>query len=319
MVSLSEIADMIRSGNTANVQNTSYFKELCDKYPYTPIFSLLYLKTLSKTDELKFEEELKNHAYKLPTRRRLYDLIHSNEEEVLDKSLVSNVETELPIIPESHDLLTSSNEASEIHHEPKEDTLEQKTLDPLEKEILSHAVGGVLEKEMLEHSSEEDFHPVRLTKAQDLEVESKQKEGIDTLDEDNEIEVSQVPNNSELDTNKERSFTEWLSASKGADEKGTSVKEISKSKEEAEENKQKNKDFSVQIPIRKKFFSPLEKARESLDESAIPVSETLAKIYVAQGNFPKAIQAYQKLILNFPEKKSFFALQIEKLKKNLNQ
>jgi hypothetical protein len=70
---------------------------------------------------------------------------------------------------------------------------------------------------------------------------------------------------------------------------------------------------------KKEFFSPAKKAKESLDESGLPVSETLAKIYAAQGNFPRAITAYEQLMLKIPEKKSFFVLQIEKLKKNLNE
>jgi len=45
------------------------------------------------------------------------------------------------------------------------------------------------------------------------------------------------------------------------------------------------------------------------------VSETMAILYVQQGNIPKAIEIYQKLIELFPEKSSFFASQIEKLKK----
>ena len=66
------------------------------------------------------------------------------------------------------------------------------------------------------------------------------------------------------------------------------------------------------------FFSPIKKAKESLSENTLPVSETLAKIFAAQGNFPKAIYAYEQLIVIYPEKKIFFVNQIEELTKKLN-
>lgn len=56
-----------------------------------------------------------------------------------------------------------------------------------------------------------------------------------------------------------------------------------------------------------------EKRSQDKDENAA-VSETLASLLVKQGHKKRAIGMYQKLILKYPGKSSFFAAQIAKLK-----
>jgi tetratricopeptide (TPR) repeat protein len=95
-----------------------------------------------------------------------------------------------------------------------------------------------------------------------------------------------------------KSFNNWLKIADG------------KEKTEKEER------TSTMIPIEKQkrdFYSPIKKAKESIDENKMPVSETLAKIFILQGNYPKAIYVYEQLILLYPEKKNIFATQIKHL------
>jgi hypothetical protein len=81
-------------------------------------------------------------------------------------------------------------------------------------------------------------------------------------------------------------------------------------------NKFIEKEPSISRP-QKEFYSPSKKAKESVNPDSLIYTQTLANIFAIQGNFPKAIVAYEQLMLTNPEKKIFFANRIQELKEKL--
>lgn len=61
------------------------------------------------------------------------------------------------------------------------------------------------------------------------------------------------------------------------------------------------------------FFTPQQAGKQSLDDTAGMVTETLARIYEKQGNFTKATEAYRKLALKYPDKSTYFAARQKEL------
>ena len=101
------------------------------------------------------------------------------------------------------------------------------------------------------------------------------------------------------------SFAEWLALTK------TKKIERTEEKEEKLIDKFIETEPKINKPKREKFFSSEQSAKESLIENDEIVTETLARVYLEQAHYDKAIAAYEKLSLKFPQKSSFFATQIK--------
>jgi tetratricopeptide (TPR) repeat protein len=114
----------------------------------------------------------------------------------------------------------------------------------------------------------------------------------------------------EFDENESHSFSEWMALTK--------VKKIKRTtKEKPSDLIDIFIDKKIGVSKQKKaaFFKAVDVAKESLIENNNLVTPTLAKVYLEQGHYNKAISAYEKLILKYPEKNSFFANQIKLINK----
>lgn len=120
----------------------------------------------------------------------------------------------------------------------------------------------------------------------------------------------------EFNINETHSFQEWLKLS------ATPTIERDESKEEEKPKTLSNVDLIDKFITSKPKIAPVKKtvslknlAQENSFNSNELMTETLAKVYLEQKNYKKAIQAYRILSLKYPEKNSFFAVRISELEK----
>lgn len=76
---------MVISGTSPISQlDTFELERLVEKYPYSQIFTILYLKAISKQQPFDFKEKLEKYAFRVTDRMRLYEIIHQQESSFVD-------------------------------------------------------------------------------------------------------------------------------------------------------------------------------------------------------------------------------------------
>ena len=156
-----------------------------------------------------------------------------------------------------------------------------------------------------------------------------QIETITIEEEKVELEVIEKTSEEKLDIGKplpftpseRHSFQEWLQLTKFS----PIEREIEEKNTQNDPEKQKKLDIidkfieaNPKIAPVKETTKPPANISKSTEEPTHLMTETLAKVYLEQKKYTKAIQAYEILILKYPEKSSFFADRINEIK-NLQQ
>lgn len=301
-MNLDQITAYIEDPSLLDATTLPVLKELADKHPFSSIYSLLYLNAVARFNSVSLDAALNDHAYQLNDRKKLYQFIRADFEATSDiistdttDKLIENVSAsttiditeqtgEIELIDEQVAVLVPVN--SENDSDAAIITSDESAV--IEEQILTDV--STFERETSAHSLEQSYV-----------LPDDEFEEIPKVEEKN-IVVEKI------NIAEKRSFTSWLNVQKSENKTTEIAQELVEEKQKPAKKDIIDRFIAQQPSIsrtKQEFFSPSRKAKESLSEDALPVSETLAKIYAAQGNFPKAIHVYHQLSLNFPEKRVY--------------
>jgi len=288
-------------------EQTSALREIISKYPYFQPARALYLKGLKNKESNRYNDELKTTAAYTTDRSILFDFITSevfNQNEV-SQMIRQNSESLKNIIVKDVDDI-SVNKSVAI-----DDALKQHIKDTegvLDPYLFQEKVNVEKVEQFISDINEAPKLPI-------IEVDVK---NITPKPE----ETLNLGKPLEFDKNENHSFSEWL--------KITNFKPIVR-KEKDKKSPPQEVDKTSE-PIAKKFElidKFLENNPKIIPSKNAPtiqlvqnddlhhegfMTETLARIYLEQKNYDKAIQSYKILSLKYPEKSSFFADQIKAVK-----
>ena len=267
-------------------KNLFGLSEVVEKYPFFQTARALHLKSLKKSNSLLYNDALKLTAAYTADRNILFEYITSN--------------------------FFIQNEIS--------DTIQKQEDSYLKLEVTTEDISEQVSKEIDQQLKTE------LKKADAIlnpDLFHRREKSVEKLTK-NEITKSDLEKNNPLDFTKEdsHSFSEWLKLTTAKPIVREETKNLSNSKKPNSDliNKfiQENPKLKPSKSI-VKYDNEENLANQITYTSEALMTETLAKVYLQQNNYQKALQAYKILSLKYPEKSGFFADQIRAINKYINK
>ena len=319
-----DFLNMIENNSSVNRQMIGEIYELIDIFPYFQSAHLLLLKGLHKNSDVKFENQLRNSAIYINDRDVLYWLLNEDNP-LLTKVTDVSGEKEAEVL--TGKILTEGSESENTSDEPVAITDNQQTV--IEAANSEYLINDIEKDSDNIKAKEEPGLSDRISGNGILiaaEPETAESSGVIFLPDEENISLDDkvffmdpgfsIPDNSEL------LELDLEGETLNIDEEQPGELELKESRKQIQsELIDKFIISNPRIePQRGKTDNPNEDISQPFVEQTDGlVTETLAKIYVCQGYYSKAIEIYEKLSLKFPEKSSYFATQIEKVKEYIKK
>ena len=281
-----------------NISETdaSSLSQIIEQFPYFQSARALYLKSLHSQRSYLYNNELKKTAAYTTDRDVLFDLIIS-EDFIIYKPINLG---EVDVFDETF-----------IEVKKPEPTLEEN----IEKSILSTIA-------YIEDSDKDDEIISQIETKIVAKTEHYNSE-IKKLNESIE-EKLEIGKPLPFQENEKHSFSEWLKLTKAQpiEREEEIIEEKTADLEPAiDSSKQKKLELIDRFIETNPKIAPSKNPSQTFinierkeEDASLLMTETLAKIYLEQKKYQKAIQAYQILILKYPEKSVLFAERIEDIK-----
>ncbi len=295
-MNLKEYTKLINKPDAINDIQSISLEKIVQEFPYFQSAKALFLKGLYNQNSFKYNSTLKITAAHTADRSVLFEFISSDTFTAVEKELYDK---------KANELLEIKTNGIEIVS-PKEPKLEQK-INTVEESILTS----------IKNSLSIQVHEVEI-------VASPSKVEIPIIDTKSEIIFEKLELGKPLEFSKfeKHSFHEWLEISKIQTIDRSEKITLEEKRTEIELDKQKKNNLIDQFIEKSPKIQPLKADtafssivfEPSNADNSYLMTETLARVYLEQKKYQKAIQAYEILILKYPEKSSFFADRILDIK-----
>ncbi|MBW1295502.1 hypothetical protein [Aquimarina litoralis] len=309
-----ELTYLFQNPSLINKEQNENLEKILREFPYFQSVRALVLKGLKQTEDFRYNQELKTTAAYTSDREVLFDFITSNLfDSTTTEALEKKDNKEIDVVdPQEIKVLSriSMDDAVAMNMEEAEEVLDP-SLFSSKEEPTSKNISIV---ETIIEQSEKNDTQEELTKEKSGEVETPSETPLEI--------------NKPLDFNKKEShsFAEWLKLTATHPIDRASNPETKEEDQPTENEKSSGQEHKFHLIdefiANNPKIKPAEKnapSRNLANEHMVApdelMTETLARVYLAQKKYKKAIQAYKILILKNPEKSGFFADQIRAIKK----
>jgi hypothetical protein len=300
-----DFLNLIEHSGPADRHTIAEINELISIFPYFQSAYMLLLKGLQNTSDVKFENQLKAYAMHIADREALYYFLKKESE--------TREEPEITLAQQPTPYSDSTDTGQTVIESAKNsDDLINEIEKNLEDNLTSESGKG---------------HSVVIYSDEDINGSDAAVFIID--EESGSVEEKVIYMDPGFSVSEETDLLELETEESKQPGSGSGFTDVSRDESEVKPDvRQGQSDLIDKFiianpriePVKEKTETPNEDISKSFVEKKEEfVTETLARIYVNQGYYSRAIDIYEKLSLKFPEKSSYFASQIEKVKDYLKK